>query len=187
MITHRDIVWLDVKPMITQLQLSNTTNKGKDNNSNRRVLDIGCHDIYFKKPFESLGLDWHGIDKYVPIDDRGNAIGYTEIVHGDMNDIPYDDKTFDLIFCCHAFEHSENPLQTLREFKRVSKRFIIIATPFPNNHHILEADEDHIFCLHENQMERLLRYSGIEKVVCYIQRYSSNKNQWNLITVGIVV
>jgi len=179
MITHRDIVWLDVKPMITQLQLNN--------NINRKVLDVGCRCDYFKKPFNDIGLFWHGIDKDVPIGDTDNPIDTTGIVHGDMNDIPYDDKTFDLVFSCHSFEHSENPLQTLREFKRVSKRFIIIATPFPNNHHILEADEDHIFCLHENQMERLLRYSGIEKVVCYIQRYSSNKNQWNLITVGRVV
>ena len=102
-----------------------------------------------------------------------------------MENLPYEDDSFDLIFSCHAFEHCENPLKALREMKRVSKKWVIIITPFHCKHQILNADFDHIFCLTEIQMKRLFRYTGIIEDKIYVQDIMGAKEQdYNLISIG---
>ena len=95
----------------------------------------------------------------------------------------FKDNSFDLVFSCHAFEHCENPLKALREMKRVSKKFIFIITPHHCWHHVLGADNDHIFCFTRYQMTRLLFYIGLKYIV-YTQELNLNPQFWSLISIG---
>jgi len=102
-----------------------------------------------------------------------------------MENLPYPDKSFDLIFSCHAFEHCRHPLIALFEMKRVAKKFIIITTPNHCEHQVLKADFDHIFCLTEMQMKRLFNYLRIPEYGIYTQTENIAKEQdWNLISIG---
>jgi len=121
------------------------------------ILDIGCGRLETKTELEKRGFQWIGIDKEPK--DRC-------VTEGFMESIPSGENSYDIIFACHTFEHTEKPIQTLREFKRVCKLngFIFISTPLPTEKLILKMDEDHLFCLNAWQMERLLRYIGLEKL-----------------------
>ena len=49
---------------------------------------------------------------------------------GDAQELPFVDKSFDLVICRHVLEHLPNPQRFILEIKRVSKA-IFIATPSP--------------------------------------------------------
>jgi len=44
-------------------------------------------------------------------------------------DLPYPDKSFDLVVCCEVLEHLEKPRQGLAELARVARRNVILSTP----------------------------------------------------------
>lgn len=41
---------------------------------------------------------------------------------GDAENLPYDDNSFDLVYCVESFHHYPNPLKALSEIKRVLKK-----------------------------------------------------------------
>lgn len=91
-------------------------------------LDIGCADGYFTKTY---------LKKYP------NTIGYgidlsdviiknsPNLLQGDIYDLPFPDKSFDLIHCGELLEHLEEPQKAINEMRRVLNKngTLIITTP----------------------------------------------------------
>jgi len=127
-----------------------------------KLLDVGCRNEYLRKPLEDLGYEWHGCD----IKPQSPNVKKCP-----MEALTYPDNSFDIIFCCHAFEHTERPSDTLREFKRVVKPegTIFLSTPCPCTKQILEMDEDHINVLTREQLIRLLDYNGLRNVRIWVE------------------
>ena len=73
------------------------------------------------------------------------------------------------MFVCHSLEHCENPLQALREFRRVLKAdgHLFISLPCHCVYHIIESDKDHIFCFTNIQLQRILSYADYNFVDCW--------------------
>lgn len=44
-------------------------------------------------------------------------------------ELPYEDKSFDLVVCCEVLEHLEHPANGLSELSRVAKNHVILSTP----------------------------------------------------------
>lgn len=166
MTSHRDWVMVEFKRFV------------KDNNlTSGKLLDVGCYNTALQKQITELGFEWVGVDR-APAEE-GISLGV-------MEQLPFADNSFDIVFCCHAFEHSEHPIEALKEFKRVTKKWIYIATPFPCKHQILEADSDHIFVLNPMQMERLFRYAGYKGGQNYVQwKDISLEQDYNIISIGV--
>jgi SAM-dependent methyltransferase len=140
------------------------------------LVDVGCRGTELKQYFTDRGFKWIGVDRD----------GNTDVQTGLMEAMPFPNDFVDVLFCCHAFEHCEEPLEALREFKRVLKPngFLFLATPSPCEHQILNGDDDHIFVLHPMQMIRLLKYTGWENGKSYIQSEDIPKEQdFNVITI----
>jgi len=129
----------------------------------KNVLDVGCRDNSASDFFNSISMKWSGCD-IKPDYPKGN------IVECDMTSLHFPNESFDFVFICHSLEHCENPLLALREARRVLKKdgYVFISLPCPCKHHILESDEDHIFCLDERQILRLLKYARFEFTVSWI-------------------
>jgi len=140
----------------------------KDKNF-KTVLELGAgNDTTFKDKFSDL--NWKTTDATYGIF---------------MEDLPFEDKTFDIVFSCHAFEHCINPIKALTEMKRVSKQYIYIITPYHCWHQVLGADNDHIFCLTDMQIERLYRYVGIKEGNIYVYKVPNKTEQfWQLVSIG---
>jgi len=98
---------------------------------NSTVLDLGCGD-------GSLGeeLIKRKNCKVVGIDISEVAIGYAkkkgvDAKVGNLEEpLDFDNDSFDYVILCDVLEHLFDPMFTLREALRVSKKYVIVA--FPN-------------------------------------------------------
>ncbi len=81
------------------------------------VLDIGSGD----SPFAPADV----ICEKFPWDDTERTAGFQQdrpLVVGDVEDLPFRDKSFDFIHCSHVLEHTLHPARAIRELMRVGKR-----------------------------------------------------------------
>jgi SAM-dependent methyltransferase len=86
-----------------------------------RVMDLGCGAGDSVDLFRALDpeLDWVGVD----IEDSHEVSGRTradaEFVTFDGQRLPFEDSSFDLVYCKQVLEHVEHPHELLREVARV--------------------------------------------------------------------
>jgi len=87
-----------------------------------RVLDIGCGNQTFKKPFEAMGLKYYGIDRRIVSEVKTNENGIDKRKDGvdvDKQKLPCHDNVFSLVFVKSVLEHCHDPLYVLSEVFRV--------------------------------------------------------------------
>lgn len=91
--------------------------------ANKQALDIGCREGSQSERLKSLGYD------VTPVDMEPK---YEEGITLDVNNsFPFEDNSFDLIWCSEVIEHLDNPESSINEMRRVCKPTgrIIITTP----------------------------------------------------------
>lgn len=145
------------------------------------VLELGQGtDSQFRTFFENkYSMTYKGIDVLNVSNGSDCYVGY-------MENLPFPDGRFDFVFACHAFEHTERPAESLREAKRVLKQngFLFLITPPHGEHHVLQADSDHINVLTEMQLQRLLLYVGFKDFSVYRSALAAKEQDHNIISVA---
>jgi len=53
-----------------------------------------------------------------------------EVREASAYDLPFDDRSFDLVVCCEVLEHLDTPSRGLAEVARVADRAVLISTPW---------------------------------------------------------
>lgn len=96
---------------------------------NNTLLEAGCGNGFFTYYFAKLcnvtGLDFSKqMLKLNP---------HHKLVQGDVENLPFDDNSFDAAFCSDLLHHLENPKKAIKEMKRVARKYIIISEPNRNN------------------------------------------------------
>lgn len=94
------------------------------------VLDVGCGHGFLRATFENVGIQWSGVTlgpDYEVCHQAGMAV-----YEADQTFLPFEDKTFDLIFARHILEHSPMPILTLMEWRRVSSKYLLLISPAPD-------------------------------------------------------
>lgn len=76
-----------------------------------KVLHIAPEQSFYKRFRKMKNLDYTTCDLYSPIAD----------VKADIQDLPFENDEFDVIFCNHVLEHVENDKTALSELYRVMK------------------------------------------------------------------
>lgn len=100
---------------------------------NASILDIGCGTGGF-----SVLLSQHAVspqiialsdissEKVIQAQKRCKSYTHNQYqaitVVCDMNRLPYADRSFDLIWCANTLQYSSNPIETVKEFIRATKR-----------------------------------------------------------------
>ncbi len=154
-------------------KIANELNIGKGT-----ILDVGCGDNYAKDRIEKLGFHWIGLD---PIQQKNISL------KGFMEDIPLHNGIITGIFCSHSFEHTTNPIQTIKEFKRVLRRsgLLYLVTPYPTSNQIMSMDKTHNFVLYQDQLNALLQRQAFIIMKTYVIKDIEGYD--NMITIAVSV
>jgi len=110
------------------------------------VLDIGVGTFYAFKRFVEMGMKPIGITLNKDEVREGTFNGY-DVRLMDMNDLGFDDESFDLVWCRHVLEHSVMPMIALMEAKRVLRinGYLYVEVPSDNVIHIDNANHYSMF------------------------------------------
>ena len=111
----------------------------------QRLVDIGCGRGDFLYNFKKLGLTASGVEhEYFPSDFLKDIdVRYADI---ERDPIPFDDKTFDVVFSKSVIEHMNDPINFLSEIHRILKPggiAIIMAPDWISNMKIYFDDHTH--------------------------------------------
>lgn len=113
----------NIRPLVSQLT-------GK-------LLDFGCGRKPYRKMFQVT--EYTGVD----IADSGHEHTYSDVdVYYDGRSLPFENETFDALFCSEVLEHVFNPDEVLPEINRVLKKKarVLITVPFCWNEHEIPFD-----------------------------------------------
>ena len=101
------------------------------------ILDVGCG----SRPRGTLNLDlFHGTSKHHKFDYDPRYI--ENFVNGDGAQLPYRDKSVDIIVSNHCLEHILNPLEAVKDWKRVARKKVIITVP---NNPVISEHPAHLY------------------------------------------
>jgi ubiquinone/menaquinone biosynthesis C-methylase UbiE len=90
------------------------------------AIDIGCGHGFLLEQIHSRfpSIRLHGFD----IKDKSESLAY-EYTKGNIEKLPFPDKSFDVVTCSHVIEHLINLDQCLAELKRITRKQLFIVTP----------------------------------------------------------
>ena len=106
---------------------------------NCKFLDVGCGTGYaMRKAQKELDCECFGVDPVPGAHGVGRnskeSIDGLNIVQGFSEELPYDNESFDVVYCSHVLEHVNDEYKSLLEMKRVLKPngVLIIGMPTSN-------------------------------------------------------
>jgi ubiquinone/menaquinone biosynthesis C-methylase UbiE len=98
----------------------------------RKVLDVGCGEGIVYRAMRERGWsgDWSGFDfSQEAVEFAKQASPEAQWRQASAYEMPYPDKSFELIFSSQVFEHLPNPAGPLRECARVAAKQMLISVP----------------------------------------------------------
>lgn len=92
----------------------------------KKTLDIGCGGGYLSEEFARLGCEVTGLDPSAPTLETARAHARQEglkisYVHGSGENLPFPDRSFDVVYCCDVLEHVTDLGRVISETARVMK------------------------------------------------------------------
>jgi SAM-dependent methyltransferase len=146
----------------------------------RRVLDAGCGTAYGSRMLaESGAAQVVGVDRAATVveEARDSCPETVDLVTGDLRDLPFGDRSFDLVVCFEVIEHVEDPEAVLRELERVvtAQGVVLVSTP---NRDVYEPGNPHH--VHEYAPEELRQ--ALERRFAHVEL----RRQANLLASAIM-
>ncbi|MBW3015142.1 class I SAM-dependent methyltransferase [Candidatus Woesearchaeota archaeon] len=129
---------------------------------NTKILDVGSgfgtYSFFFEKFMDTYSLDYSGYKlSKNPCKKKFKA---------DANHLPFEDDSFDIVFCGALLHHVENPMNVVREMARVSKNYVVLFEPNRNNpgqfiFSLLDKTERKGLRFNKKYLAKLARKSGL--------------------------
>ena len=167
---HGEVVTGEFEQVHTASQLYELTEllrRRIGNIGSARVLDAGASDGLFLARLgatQGVGLNFLRLCAHQIISD-----GYQACL-GDLEALPFADKTFDHVICCETLEHVCNPIRALHELARVCARRIHVTIPWLGRTRISRRPdgwpevESHIFEFSEADFIKVLTHAPLRLV-----------------------
>ena len=93
------------------------------------ILDVGCGASAIGDVNCDLLIPESDL-RLVPLILDARHFQKKNFVRADVRFLPFRSRSFDLVHCSHVLEHLEDPLEALRELKRVSSSRVAVILPF---------------------------------------------------------
>lgn len=97
------------------------------------VLEVGCGAGY---SMEHIKNSFHSKTSFTACDIDPELVDLTKAKNPEVScdvasiyELPYENKSYDLVLCLEVLEHLDNPELALSELARVTKGHIVISTP----------------------------------------------------------
>jgi ubiquinone/menaquinone biosynthesis C-methylase UbiE len=91
----------------------------------KTMLEVGVGTAHFTRWFESFGIQCVGLDFSPIMLKEAKKLWNGHLIRGDAHNLPFREKTFDLIAFITCMEYMHSPTDVLREASRVSKSGIL--------------------------------------------------------------
>lgn len=96
------------------------------------ILDVGCGEGMLLKSFS----DYISNKSCCAIDvdenevrDASKNLPFCSVKVGSVYEIPFENKSFELVTCTEVFEHLVDPYKALLEIERVSSKYVLLSVP----------------------------------------------------------
>lgn len=96
------------------------------NDGCKRVLEVGIGTGRIAKPLQQRNFEIVGVDISRGMLAKAQQKGIEDLVMGDANHLPFEDKTFDAAVLAHVLHLLENPAETFGKLARVSRNEIVV-------------------------------------------------------------
>ena len=136
-----------------------------------RVLDVGCGTGFATEALIERSDDVHALDQSVHQMEKAWAkLGKHDPVsfyRGDAERLPFGDDTFDATWSSGSIEYWPNPVEGLREIRRVTKpgREVLIVGPNYPRRWVFQKLADAIMLFYdEDEADRMFEEAGFEAI-----------------------
>ena len=123
----------------------------------RTVIDMGCGQGFMQSYFENKGVAWEGVT--LGKDYRVCKKKGLPVHDADITFLPFARNSYDLVFARHVLEHSPCPVPTLMEWRRISKKYLILISPAPEYWGV--SREKSLFCSSHRAVEVVVGAFGM--------------------------
>jgi ubiquinone/menaquinone biosynthesis C-methylase UbiE len=114
------------------LELTRVVELCLEDSTIQSVLDVGTGSGIFAEEFNNQGIHTEGVDVNPEmISACAELLPAIEFKISPAEDLPYEEKSFDLVFFGMVLHETDNPLKTLKEANRVAgKQVAILEWPY---------------------------------------------------------
>lgn len=97
---------------------------------------------YFRQPIKGKILGVSGVEYFLPLISKNSDVLDAQYPEIDMQNLPYEDNSFDFVISDQVIEHLEDPKKAIKESYRVLKKggIAIHTTCFINFLHVCPKD-----------------------------------------------
>ena len=112
---------------VVLLEVERTVDLCLDGFQPLNVLDVGTGSGIFAESFSKRNLQVTGIDPNPEMTKAAKEFVPTGIfLHGTVEEIPFENKSFDLVFLGHVLHESDDLIKALSESKRIAKQKVCV-------------------------------------------------------------
>ncbi|WP_058367219.1 methyltransferase domain-containing protein [Haloparvum sedimenti] len=142
-----------------------------------RVLDVGCGTGFGTEGLLQYTDDVHGLDQSVhQMEKAFEKFGKRDRVHfyrGDAERLPFADDSFDAVWSSGSIEYWPEPVEGLREIRRVAKpgaTVLVVGPDYPNSK-LMRKVADAIMLFYDAEgADRMFEAAGYEEFEHHIQQ-----------------
>ncbi|MEK6970147.1 MAG: methyltransferase domain-containing protein [archaeon] len=98
--------------------------------SQTMLLDVGCGTGFFTHYWKEKTPHVVGMDFSHEMLAKNNV---PDLVRGSAEALPFDDQSFDVVFCSNLLHHVESPVDVVKEMARVTRRYVVLSEPNARN------------------------------------------------------
>ncbi|RJT00797.1 MULTISPECIES: methyltransferase domain-containing protein [Halococcus] len=170
-------VYDEINPFVWNEAMRDEALDWFDVHEDDRVLDVGCGTGFATEGLLEHTDDVHGLDQSPHQLERAFAkFGKNDRVkfyRGDAERLPFDDDAFDAVWSSGSIEYWPDPVETLREFRRVVKPGgpVLVVGPDAPHTSVFGALADSIMLFYdEDEADRMFDAAGYETFEHRIQQ-----------------